>query len=145
MKIDLKNIHVGSLIEQRVQECDIDMVRICNFFNCEEEHIMTMYREEHIRTEALLKWSKLLSYDFFRLYTQHMVLYAPPESAQNKSKTKSTALPTFRKNIYTRELISFVIEQLNTGIMKRSEVISDYGIPKTTLYKWLSKYNHNNP
>lgn len=143
MKIDLKNIHVGSLIEQRVKECDIDMVRICNFFNGDEEDIIAMYGEEHIRTEALLKWSKLLSYDFFRLYTQHMVLYAPPESTENKSVKKSTALPTFRKNIYTRELISFVMEQLNTGIMKRSQVISEYGIPKTTLYKWLSKYNHS--
>lgn len=143
MKIDLKNIHVGSLIEQRVKECDIDMVRICNFFNGDEEDIIAMYGEEHIRTEALLKWSKLLSYDFFRLYTQHIVLYSPPDRAEKIAGTKPTALPTFRKNIYTKELISFVLEQVNKGVMKRSEVITEYGIPKTTLYKWLSKYNHS--
>ncbi|UKB86423.1 transposase [Chryseobacterium sp. MEBOG06] len=141
--MDLKTINIGNLIEERVKECEIDIVRICNFFKCQEEDIKKMYEEEHIRTDLLLKWSKLLSYDFFRLYTQHLVLYAPPEGGETSSRSKPTALPSFRKNIYTKELIAFVIEQLNTGAMKRSQIISEYRIPKTTLYKWLSKYNHS--
>lgn len=143
MNIDLKIINIGNLIEERVKECDIDIVRICNFFKCEEEEIIKMYKEEHLRTDLLLKWSKLLSYDFFRLYTQHLVLFSPPNGEEKSTKPKSTVLPNFRKNIYTRELISFIMEQLNTGVMKKNQVISEYGIPKTTLYKWLSKYNHS--
>ncbi|SHF68269.1 transposase [Chryseobacterium vrystaatense] len=142
MKINLKNINVGNLIAERVGECDIDMFRICNFFNCTEDEILKMYKEESLSTDLLLKWSKLLSYDFFRLYTQHLVLYSPPDGSEKISGTKSAILPTFRKNIYTKELISFVMEQLNTGAMKRNQVIEEYRIPKTTLYKWLSKYNH---
>ncbi|MFP3831252.1 transposase [Chryseobacterium sp. SIMBA_028] len=143
MNIDLKNINIGNLIEERVKECEIDIVRICNFFKCQEEDVKKMYEEEYIRTDLLLKWSKLLSYDFFRLYTQHILLYAPPEGEEKHLKSKSTVLPAFRKNIYTKELISFVMEQLNTGAMKRNEVIEEYRIPKTTLHKWLSKYNHS--
>ncbi|WP_346770780.1 hypothetical protein [Chryseobacterium sp.] len=29
---------------------------------------------------------------------------------------------------------------MNSGEMSRAEVIIQYNIPKTTLYKWISKY-----
>ena len=41
------------------------------------------------------KWSKLLSYDFFRIYTQYLVLYSPPSARQEENKTLKTSLPTF--------------------------------------------------
>ncbi|WP_106915074.1 transposase [Chryseobacterium aurantiacum] len=143
VQTDFKSIHIGNLILERVKECNIEIDRICNFFKCFEGDVIKMYQEEDIRTDLLLKWSKLLGYDFFRMYTQHLVLYAPPDGEDKKIRSKPTALPVFRKNIYTKELISFVMEQLNTGAMKKDQVIEEYRIPKTTLYKWLSKYNHN--
>ncbi|MDR6458732.1 hypothetical protein J2786_001825 [Chryseobacterium vietnamense] len=141
MKTDFKDIRIGQFIAKRVQECDMDNVRICNFFRCSQEEVEEMYKKQDLCTELLLKWSKLLSYDFFRLYTQHLILYSPPEGGEKKNEPVSTSLPMFRKHIYTKELISFVIDQINTGAMNKSEVMSRYRIPKTTLYKWLSKYN----
>lgn len=141
MKTDFKDIHIGQFIVKRVQECDMDNVRICNFFRCSQEEVEEMYKKQDLGTELLLKWSKLLSYDFFRLYTQHLILYSPPEGGEKKNEPVSTSLPMFRKHIYTKELISFVIDQINIGAMNKSEVMSRYRIPKTTLYKWLSKYN----
>ncbi|GEN76353.1 helix-turn-helix domain-containing protein [Chryseobacterium hagamense] len=139
--MDFKKIHIGSLIQKRVAESGIEISRICNFMKCSEEEINGIYRSEAIGTNELLKWSKLLEYDFFRIYTQHMILYSPP-SSQKKDSKKKTELPLFRKNIYSREMIDFIRELISTGAKTKAEVIKRYGIPKTTLYKWLSKHEN---
>lgn len=48
-------------------------------------------------------------------------------------------MPHFRKNIYTKEVINFMLEMIETGKKTKSQVISEYNIPKTTLYKWIEK------
>ena len=105
-----------------------------------------MYTQENLSTDVLLKWCKLLEYDFFRIYSQHLILYAPV-SAPNENRSlrkaqtnKKTTLPQFRKNIYTKEIIDFILEQISTKKMTINEVLGKYKIPKTTLYKWISKH-----
>ena len=139
--MNLKHIHIGKMIEKEVADCGIEMSRICNFMKCNEEDINQMYLQENLSTDVLLKWSKLLEYDFFRLYSQHLIFYAPPSSEQKTKRNTKTVLPQFRKNIYTKEVISFILEQISTGEMTKNEVMEKYKIPKTTLYKWISKYN----
>ena len=129
------------MLKTAVTESGIEMSRICNFMKCTEEEINKMYLEENLPTDVLLKLSKLLEYDFFRLYSQHLILYAPP-SAEKGLKNEKTQLPQFRKNIYTKEVINFILEQISTGEMTKNEVIMKYKIPKTTLYKWISKYKN---
>lgn len=143
MKFDFKNIHIGQAVKSRVSECDdVNISRICKFFNCDEQKILMMYTCENLETDILLKWSKLLEYDFFRIYTQHLILYSPPFSSDYKKPEKNNlTLPKFRKNIYTKEVIAFIIEMVETGIKSKQDIIEEYRIPKTTLYKWLSKYN----
>lgn len=136
--MNFKNIHIGNFIEQRVDEKKIALSRICNFMKCTEEEVCNTYSSNEISTEKLLKWSKLLDYDFFRIYTQHLILYSPPVNIKEKAETK-TQLPVFRKNIYTREIIDFILELIHTGIKTKAEIIQEYRIPKTTLYKWISK------
>ncbi|MCT2409301.1 transposase [Chryseobacterium antibioticum] len=140
--MDFKTIHIGSLILKCVKESSIDISRICNFMDQTEDEISKMYTEESLHTIVLLRWSKLLEYDFFRFYTQHLILYAPPASV-GYSKivvNKSTQMPQFRKNIYTIEIIDFILEQIKTGEKSKLEIIEQYKIPKTTLYKWISKF-----
>ena len=136
--MNFKEIHIGRLIEDRVSEYHLDIARIRNFLNCSDEDIQQMYLEKELKTDILLKWSKLLEYDFFRIYSQHLILYAPVKS-ENPNREKSL-LPQFRKNIYTREIIDFILERIQTNEMSKNEVIERYKIPKTTLYKWISKY-----
>ncbi|KAA0128542.1 transposase [Chryseobacterium sp. SN22] len=136
--MNFKTIHIGNFIEKRVAESGIDLSRICNFMKCTEEEIQSTYASKEISTERLLKWSKLLDYDFFRIYTQHLILYSPPLHIKEEIQTK-TQLPVFRKNIYTREIIDFILELINNGIKTKAEIIQEYRIPKTTLYKWISK------
>ena len=139
--MNFKEIHIGKMLKISVTESGIEMSRICNFMKCSEEDINQMYLQENLSTDVLLKWSKLLEYDFFRLYSQHLIFYAPPSSEQKTKRNTKTVLPQFRKNIYTKEVISFILEQISTGEMTKNEVMEKYKIPKTTLYKWISKYN----
>ncbi|KFF22553.1 transposase [Chryseobacterium sp. JM1] len=139
---NFKDIHIGSLIQTGVAENDIDIFRICNFLKCTEDEVEAMYESESLDSKLLLKWSKLLEYDIFRIYSHHLVLYAPPAN-QSGQKTKETVttLPKFRKNIYTMELIYFILELVETGKKTRQQIMDEYRIPKTTLYKWIGKYS----
>lgn len=139
--MDLKNINIGDCIRKRVTELDIPIERICNFFKVDEKTITEMYDEDTLKTDILLRWCKLLEYDFFRLYSQHLIIYSPPASLHlNNLKEKPSQLPLFRKNIYTKEIIAFILELLETGKKTKAEIIEQYKIPKTTLYKWIGKY-----
>lgn len=138
--MSFKDIHIGALIAQKKTENEIETKRICNFLKCTEEEIAEMYQSKSLDAELILKWSKLLEYDFFRFYSQHLILYAP-QSGENKTvKRSKSELPQFRKNIYTREVIDFILELIETGEKTRLQVIEEYRIPKTTLYKWIHKY-----
>ena len=139
--MNFKDIHIDYFINQRVTENGIEISRICNFMKCTEKKITEMYQSKSLDTELLLRWSKLLEYDFFRIYSQHLILYAPI-SADEKANQQNvnTSLPQFRKNIYTKEIIDFILEQIEKKEMTKNQIIKRYRIPKTTLYKWISKH-----
>lgn len=140
--MNLKKIHIGQLIQIRVAEREMEISRLCRYFGCKENEIITMYENEDISTALLLKWSKLLEYDFFRLYSQHLIFYSPPvPSDSKKGSDKKTSLPQFRKNIYTSEIIEFILGLVKNGTKTKHQIIMEYRIPKTTLYKWIEKYS----
>ncbi|MCT2563897.1 helix-turn-helix domain-containing protein [Chryseobacterium herbae] len=140
--MDLKNLNIGSMIKDRVAENDIEMKRICKFLNTSENEVLNMYQSSSVDTELLLRWAKLLEYDFFRLYSQHLILYSPQSSMDYVQKKKLPAsLPAFRKSLYNKEIIEFILDKIRKGEMTKSKVITEYKIPKSTLYKWLHKYN----
>ncbi|WP_126653609.1 transposase [Chryseobacterium aureum] len=138
-----KEIHIGKFIKERVDEIEIATERICKFLGKDEGTVEMMYDSKSMDTDLLLRWSKLLEYDFFRLYSSHMILYAPP-SAINKNLQKSEKTPYFRKNIYTQEIKDFIMKRILSGEMTQSEVIKEYSIPKSTLHRWLQKSDNTN-
>nr|WP_315031700.1 transposase [uncultured Chryseobacterium sp.] len=137
-----KEINVGALIQIKVVEKKIDISRICSFFKLEEEKINEMYTSESIESDLLLKWSRFLEYDFFRIYSQHLVLYSPPsgEIYNTSKKIIKSELPTFKKHLYTREIIDFIVDLAENGIKTKKEIMETYRIPKTTLNRWIAKY-----
>lgn len=141
MILDFKTIPLGNLIRFRVKELNLDNRTVCSFVSCTEKELETVYESEHIDADILLRFCKLLDYDFFRLYTQHLILYAPSSETARRKTSKSTKVPVFRKNIYTREMIDFVLELLDTGRKSKIQITADYNIPKTTLHKWINKYS----
>lgn len=143
MKFDYKEIHIGSIVQSRVTEKGTDMQRICKFMKCTEEEIHEMFESKSIDTDNLLRWSKILEYDFFRIYTQHLILYSPP-SKVDKTEDKPSLLPSFRKSIYTREVIDFILELIETNDKTMMEIVKEYRIPKSTLHRWTKKYGNLN-
>ncbi|WP_179467764.1 transposase [Chryseobacterium sp. H1D6B] len=140
---NFKNINIGALIKQRVSDYNMKTSRICNFFNINEKEIKEIYESKSLDVTIILKWSKLLEYDFFRIYSQHLILYAPPASDnmhKQRSENKAASIPEFRKNIYTIDLIYFILELIETGQKTKQQVIDEYRIPKTTLHSWINKY-----
>jgi len=138
--MDFKNIHIGQLIQKRVLESEMDIIRICNFLKCSEDEIDIMYTLKSLDSELILRWSKLLEYDFFRIYNQHLILYAPQTPINQVHVKIKSELPRFKKNIYTKEIIDFIVNLIESGEKTRAQVMEEYRIPKTTLYKWLEKY-----
>lgn len=136
--MNLEKIHIGKLIEHRMNELQIPYERAEKFLKCSEEEIKMIYTQSSIDTCLLLRWSKLLEYDFFRLFSGHLLLYAPSKNVSAVLPDKSK-LPVFRKHIYTEEVKSFILEKITTAQMTPQEVILTYKIPKTTLYKWIKK------
>ena len=141
MEFIYKDIHIGQLILQLVTEKEIDDDRIVKFLKVPSSKIKEMYHSKDLSTEMLLLWSKLLEYDFFRIYSQHLVLYAPPASLNYKKKDNVSSLPQFRKNVYTTEIINFIVELYQNKEMTLKDIMDKYNIPKTTLYKWIKKHN----
>ncbi|MEJ5103151.1 transposase [Chryseobacterium sp. MYb328] len=119
-----------------MEELQISSERAAKFLKCDEVDIKKMYQQSSIDTHLLLRWSKLLKYDYFRLFTGYLVLYAPPG---NRIVSEKSDLPVFRKNIYTEEVKSFILDKILRKEMTPQEVIVKYRIPKTTLYKWIKK------
>ncbi|WPO91730.1 helix-turn-helix domain-containing protein [Chryseobacterium sp. HR92] len=140
MALDLKNIHIGSMIQSHVEQNEFEMTRICKFMRSSEKEIEVMYLQKDLPTDVLLRWSKLLQYDFFRVYSQYLILFAPQKSSVQTKEDKKSVLPQFRKNLYTQEIIDFILELIRTGKRTKKQVMEEYNIPKSTLYKWLEKY-----
>lgn len=141
MKFNFKEIHIGEYIRKRVEEMEVSIDRICNFHHTTEEEVYKMYAQKSLDTEVLLRWCKLLEYDFFRIYCQHLILFAPENKANTIASNTGTSLPEFRKNVYTRQVVDFILELIKTGQKTKIQIIEEYRIPKTTLYKWISKYD----
>ncbi len=137
MATEMKEIPIGAFLLQKVTERGFSEERLCKFFGCSASEISEMYEQKSIETELLLKWSKLLEYDFFRHYSRHLI-FSDEASRVAKNKTYTT-LPHFRKNIYSPELIEYVLEKINKGEKTMNQIVEEYGVPKTTIYRWKTK------
>ncbi|WP_317043359.1 hypothetical protein [Chryseobacterium joostei] len=85
-----------------------------------------MFLQKQTDIAALLKWCKLLEYDFFRVYFQHLLLYSPPARHNYGTviKEKESQLPKFRKSIYTKEVIDFIFESIENKKIEE-QIISE--------------------
>ena len=138
--MNFKNIHIGSVIQEQVKLQQIAMQRICKFFDCSEEEVEVMYQKSSLDAEILLKWSKLLKYNLFLYYQNHLILYAPSGAGiSNKNISKDDSAPTFRKNIYTQEIKDYMVNLVLKKGKEPMKIAKKYQIPKNTLYRWLKK------
>lgn len=146
MLTNFKQIHIGKFIRQRMLECGISVERAAKFLKVSEEEVENVQKKISLDSQLLLCWSKLLEYDFFRIYSQHLILYAPQDTnkaLRDRKKAKHTELPVFKKNIYTHEVIMYLIELVESGRKSTRDIQSKYNIPTTTILRWINKYGRN--
>lgn len=140
--MDYKNISIGSLIEERIKELDIDMERLLKFVGISNEQLQRIISDNNVDADTLLRFCKILEYDFFRLYSQHLILFSPVSKKNIQGNNEnSQILPTVRKQLYTKEIIMFILKRYESKSMSVQQIITDYNIPKTTLYRWINKYS----
>ncbi|HCC94299.1 MAG TPA: transposase, partial [Flavobacteriaceae bacterium] len=105
-------IHLGSMIHKRVDELDYSTEKLCKFLKLTNAELLEIYKKESLESNLILKFSKLLDYDFFRIYSQHLILYSAKENkSENNIKSK---LPNFKKNVYTHEIIDYILSKINS-------------------------------
>ncbi|MCU7618852.1 transposase [Chryseobacterium sp. PBS4-4] len=139
MKINVKDIHIGNIIKEVIEEREITIPRICNFFKIDEREVFRMFEQKSLESDLILKWSKLAEYDFFRPYVTHLMLFASISQTKNNKNLKKSEDIQFRKNVYTKEIKEYILELVNTNQKTLSDIIKEYNIPKTTIYKWMRK------
>ena len=140
--MNYKNIHIGQHIKRISELQDLDISRACTYLRCTHQDILDTYSYTSLDSELLLKWSKLLNYNFFMFYHSHLQLYKPVASKARVSKDKKQASLKgydFRKNLYNPDIIDWILLKLDKKELSIKEIMEKYHIPKTTIYRWIKR------
>lgn len=133
-----KTIHIGKIIKQRMLESCCKEDDFFSAFRISKKEMQNIFDSESINSEVLLEICKILNYNFFRIYSQHLSMYS--NCYQSKSNLRKPKKLIINKSIYNREIINFVLELIKTRTKTEQQIINEYNIPKTTLLKWIRKY-----
>ena len=67
----MKNIHIGSIIKQKVMESSMTVKEFADRINCERTAVYHIFGQKSIDIEKLMKISEVLDYDFIsEVYTK---------------------------------------------------------------------------
>ena len=133
----LKEIHLGELVKQKVEELNFPLPKLAQYFKCTEEDILELYQQKHLPTDVVLKFCKCLGYNFFRVLSAHVALFV--KTGDRNRFNQPAVTPQFKKNIYTKEIKDFILSILRSKKMNINQIMKEYNLPKTTLYNWINK------
>lgn len=143
MELNYKNIHIGHHVKEIARIKNLSMPRACTFLKCNAIEVMRMYELQSMESELLLQWCKLLEYNFFMFYHSHLQLYKPSAATahiiQDKNESNLHESYTFKKNIYSPEIIEYILGKLDKNEVSVKDIITKYNIPRTTIYRWVKK------
>ncbi len=140
----MKKINIGKMIEEACDAMQIKEERIEIFFSMPYAEVKKMYQQEHLCTNMLLKWSKLIKYDFFRVYSGHLINYHGISAKLKNEKSFIDSGIQIKKNLYTPEIKEFIIQKVQSEQMTVNQAIERYGVGRTTLFRWLAKSKAEN-
>lgn len=136
----MNEIHIGKLILEACLALQITDERMENFFSMPYAEVENMFAQEHLSTDLLLKWSKLLKFDFFRIYSEHLMMFHGISAKLFKDHSHIATGLDVRKNLYTPEIKQFIVNKVQTNQMTIPEAIERYGVGRTTLFRWIAKF-----
>jgi len=65
-----KEIHIGRLIQGKLKEDGRTVSWFARSINCERSNAYKIFKKPNIDTELLIRISKILKYDFFKLFSE---------------------------------------------------------------------------
>ncbi len=140
--MNYKSIHIGTHLKRIAELRNLSVSRACLFLKCTHQDILNMYTCKTLEVDVLLRWCKLLDYNFFMLYHSHLQLYKPAAMSTRLPKAKLAKheqLYLFRKNLYSPDIIDWLLEQIEKKELTPQEIINKYHIPRTTIYRWIKQ------
>ena len=77
----MKDVHIGSIIKQKVMESSMTIKEFADKINCERTTVYHIFKQKSIDVERLIKISEVLSYDFIsEVYQkQNEIMNDPPQ------------------------------------------------------------------
>lgn len=70
-----ETIHIGALIKQVMTDQGRSPSWLAKQLGCERANIYDIYKRQYIDTDLLLRISRLLSFDFFSVYSDLLLNY----------------------------------------------------------------------
>jgi len=61
---------IGKLIKEQFLQSKISIEEFAGLIGCNKDNAYDIFRREHINTDQLLKISKILNFDFFKIYSE---------------------------------------------------------------------------
>lgn len=138
---NFKKIHIGYVLKSIVYERKLEEEDVLKYFKITKETLDEIYNTHNVTLDELLKWSKFLRFDLFRIFSMHLMLHHGISITKSKKKDGNAGI-SIRKNVYTQEIKVFVVSQIRNEEISVPDAIKKYSIPKTTLYKWLKQVSY---
>jgi len=60
----MKNVHIGSIIKQKVKESSMTNKEFADRINCERSSVYYIFKQKNVNIDKLRKISEVLNYDF---------------------------------------------------------------------------------
>ena len=76
----MKNIHIGSIIKQKLAESSMTIKEFADSINCDRTTVYDIFKRKSIDIERLIKISEVLNFDFINeIYlNQPTKIFSPP-------------------------------------------------------------------
>ena len=65
-------LHIGNLIQKKLVELRIGPTEFARMINTSKQNVYAIFKRKSIDTDQLLLISKVLRFNFFRYYSEHM-------------------------------------------------------------------------
>ena len=111
-----KDIHIGSIIEQKVKEKGIKISVFAEAIHCNRTNVYSIFRRKSIDTEQLFLISKVLNVDFTKLYFE------------DENEDESDHIQSQKKYIVILETDQLKIEELESD--KRVKLVKWWQVSK---------------
>jgi len=69
LNTDVK-VQIGKLIKEQFIQSKLSIDEFAGLIGCNRDNAYDIFRREHINTDQLLKISKMLNFDFFKIYSE---------------------------------------------------------------------------